>query len=69
MMVEVPSAAVAPDLFDAAFYSIGSNDLTQYVMAAGRDIEAVADLAGQMTRRCCASSPMSRGTGRLQAAR
>jgi phosphoenolpyruvate-protein phosphotransferase (PTS system enzyme I) len=45
MMVEVPSAAIAPDLYAADFYSIGSNDLTQYVMAAGRDIEAVADLA------------------------
>ena len=31
--------------FDAAFFSIGSNDLTQYVTAAGRDIGAVADLA------------------------
>ena len=30
--------------FDAAFYSIGSNDLTQYTMAAARDIGAVADL-------------------------
>jgi phosphoenolpyruvate-protein phosphotransferase (PTS system enzyme I) len=45
MMVEVPSAAIAPDLFSADFYSIGSNDLTQYVLAAGRDIASVADLA------------------------
>ena len=45
MMVEVPAAAIAIDLFDADFFSIGSNDLTQYVMAAGRDIAAVADLA------------------------
>lgn len=45
MMVEVPAAALTLDLFDAAFLSIGSNDLTQYVMAAGRDIAAVADLA------------------------
>lgn len=45
MMVEVPAAAIAIDSFDADFYSIGSNDLTQYVTAAGRDIGAVADLA------------------------
>jgi phosphotransferase system enzyme I (PtsI) len=45
MMVEVPAAAVAVDLFPAEFFSIGSNDLTQYVMAAGRDIGAVAELA------------------------
>ena len=38
MMVEVPAAAIAIDLFDAAFFSIGSNDLTQYVTAAGRDV-------------------------------
>ena len=44
IMVETPAAAVAPDLFAADFYSIGSNDLTQYVLAAARDSEAVADL-------------------------
>ncbi len=37
MMVEVPAAAIAIADFDADFYSIGSNDLVQYVMAAGRD--------------------------------
>lgn len=37
MMVEVPAAALAVDLFDTDFLSIGSNDLTQYVMAASRD--------------------------------
>ena len=45
IMVEVPAAALAIDLLDADFFSIGSNDLTQYVMAAARDIAAVADLA------------------------
>lgn len=45
MMVEVPSAAIAIDRFNADFYSIGSNDLVQYVLAAGRDIASVADLA------------------------
>jgi phosphotransferase system enzyme I (PtsI) len=45
IMVEVPAAAIAADRFDADFFSIGSNDLTQYVAAAGRDIGAVSDLA------------------------
>jgi phosphotransferase system enzyme I (PtsI) len=44
IMVEVPAAALRAGDFDAAFYSIGSNDLTQYTMAAARDIGAVADL-------------------------
>jgi phosphotransferase system enzyme I (PtsI) len=44
IMVEVPAAALAIDTFDAAFFSIGSNDLTQYVMAAARDNHQVAAL-------------------------
>ena len=45
IMVEVPAVAIHPEPFkDAAFFSIGSNDLTQYVMAAGRDSSAVAAL-------------------------
>jgi len=44
MMVEVPAAAIAIDRFDADFFSIGSNDLIQYVMAAARDNSAVAGL-------------------------
>ena len=44
IMIEVPAAALCAQDFDAAFYSIGSNDLTQYTMAAARDIGAVADL-------------------------
>jgi phosphotransferase system enzyme I (PtsI) len=44
IMVEVPAAALRAADFGAAFYSIGSNDLTQYTMAAARDIGAVADL-------------------------
>jgi phosphotransferase system enzyme I (PtsI) len=45
IMVEVPSVAIVPEaLADAAFFSIGSNDLTQYVMAAARDNAAVAHL-------------------------
>jgi phosphotransferase system enzyme I (PtsI) len=45
IMVEVPAVAIAPEAFLAAdFFSIGSNDLTQYVTAAARDEAAVAAL-------------------------
>jgi phosphotransferase system enzyme I (PtsI) len=45
IMVEVPAVAVVPEVFArAAFFSIGSNDLTQYVTASARDIAAVAAL-------------------------
>ena len=43
IMIEVPAAAIMASSFTkAAFFSIGSNDLTQYVMAASRDTPAVA---------------------------
>jgi len=45
IMIETPAAAIAIDQLDAAFYSIGSNDLIRYVMAAARDAGGtVADL-------------------------
>jgi phosphotransferase system enzyme I (PtsI) len=44
MMVEVPAAALNIAAFEADFYSIGSNDLVQYITAAGRDCDAVRDL-------------------------
>jgi phosphotransferase system enzyme I (PtsI) len=44
MMVEVPAAALTADSFAADLYSIGSNDLVQYVMAASRDNPHVAPL-------------------------
>ncbi len=45
IMIEVPAAALMAATFtEAAFFSIGSNDLTQYVMAASRDTSAVAAL-------------------------
>jgi phosphotransferase system enzyme I (PtsI) len=45
MMVEVPAAALTAASFDADFYSIGSNDLIQYVTAAARDNAGLTALA------------------------
>ncbi|MCK0207097.1 PEP-utilizing enzyme [Starkeya koreensis] len=45
IMVEVPAAALTLDLFaEAAFFSVGTNDLVQYLAAAARDNPAVAHL-------------------------
>jgi phosphotransferase system enzyme I (PtsI) len=44
IMVEVPAAALDIASFPAAFFSIGSNDLTQYVTASSRDNGEVAAL-------------------------
>jgi phosphoenolpyruvate-protein phosphotransferase (PTS system enzyme I) len=58
MMVEVPSAAMTLDLFDTDFVSIGSNDLTQYVLAASREAgdlgPGLDDAGGEAVQRLIA---------------
>ena len=47
VMIEIPSAALAAEQFapEVDFFSLGTNDLTQYTMAAERGNAAVAELA------------------------
>ncbi|MGO9400265.1 MAG: phosphoenolpyruvate--protein phosphotransferase [Xanthobacteraceae bacterium] len=44
IMVEVPAAALTVERFDARFFSIGSNDLAQYVTACDRTNGSLASL-------------------------
>jgi phosphotransferase system enzyme I (PtsI) len=44
IMVEVPAVAISIARFDAAFYSIGTNDLVQYVTATSRESAVLTSL-------------------------
>ncbi|MCR5627124.1 MAG: phosphoenolpyruvate--protein phosphotransferase [Lachnospiraceae bacterium] len=46
VMIETPAAAIMADAFakEADFFSIGNNDLTQYIMASDRGNEGVSNL-------------------------
>jgi phosphotransferase system enzyme I (PtsI) len=45
IMVEVPAAALTIEQFEASFFSIGSNDLAQYILACDRSNGALDKLS------------------------
>ena len=54
-MVEVPAAAVIAEQFarEADFFSIGTNDLTQYTLAMDRGNPALASQVDALNPACC----------------
>ena len=60
-MIEVPSAAICAEEFarHVDFFSIGTNDLVQYTMAADRGNDAVAHLYQPLNRAVIALTKMS----------
>jgi phosphoenolpyruvate-protein kinase (PTS system EI component) len=73
-MIEVPSAALRADALarEADFFSIGTNDLTQYTLAAERGNAGVAPLADplhpavlELIRRTCAAGRWTGVCGEL----
>lgn len=63
IMIEVPSTALLSELFaeNLDFFSIGTNDLTQYTLAAERGNSAVAELQDTFASRSFASDAVSCG--------
>ena len=75
IMIEVPSAAIAADLYAPAvdFFSIGTNDLIQYTMAADRENQTIAHLADcfqpavlRLIRHVIETEPLLHRTGDLR---
>lgn len=72
IMIEVPSAAIAAELYAPAvdFFSIGTNDLIQYTVAADRENQTVAHLADcfhpavlRLIRHVIEAEPLLRRSG------
>jgi len=66
MMVEVPSAALCAADFDVDFYSIGTNDLIQYTLAAARDEHRLSHLARADNPAVLALISQVAGVGRVR---
>jgi phosphotransferase system enzyme I (PtsI) len=65
IMVETPAAALTAAGFVADFYSIGSNDLVQYVMAAARDNPARWRTCAARARKSSASGISRKRSSRI----